>query len=83
MRIIKTTDFKSGINVVVFKKAEPILWFNNGIFYIIPKQIVQNAIDARDMYGKFSSKTKNPSAYITWDQGIPVDPKIGYALLGE
>lgn len=67
----------------LFKKIEPILWFNQGAFCIIPKEIVQNAVDSLKIWEKLSSKNTYPTLYITWDQGIPVDPKVGYALLGE
>jgi len=67
----------------LLKKPEPILWFNQGMFCIIPIQIVQNACNNLNLWRKFSDKTTCPIVRITWDQGIPVDPKVGYALLGE
>lgn len=64
-------------------KVEPILWFNNGMFVVIPVAIIQNAIDNLEAFGKMSDKTTRPEIVIEWNQGIPVDPKVGYALMGE
>lgn len=64
-------------------RAHRILWFRKGLFCMIPKEIIQNALDLIDAYVKSSRKTKSPIITITWDQGIPVDPKVGYALMGE
>lgn len=83
MILCKADVDKLGLNRKMCPKPEPILWYRNGLFCIIPIQIVQNALDNLDMYQKLSGKSINPSVYVTWDQGISVDPKVGYALLGE
>lgn len=82
MKIIKTKEVKSGLDANIFQEPEPTLWYCQGMFCIIPMQIIQNAIEESEMYQKFSSDTKHPVVIITWDQGIPVDPKVGYALMG-
>lgn len=64
-------------------RADQILWFREGLFCIIPQEIIQNALDLIDIYVKSGRKTMPPKIFFTWDQGIPVDPKVGYALLGE
>lgn len=66
-----------------FYKLYTFLWFKDGIFCILPDEIIQNAIEVLDSWAKGDLKTMPPQLYITWDQGIPVDPKVGYALLGE
>ncbi|GAH11125.1 unnamed protein product [marine sediment metagenome] len=35
------------------------------------------------IWTKSHLKTKSPEMFFTWDQGIPVDPRVGYALMGE
>lgn len=66
-----------------FHKLYLILWSREGLFCIIPEEIIQNALDIIDMYVKSNRKTTPPEIFFTWDQGIPVDPKVGHALLGE
>lgn len=84
MKIIKTTDILDVINIDMLEKVEPILWYYQGAFCVIPIQIVQNVFNLRDMYQKFpDGKTKQVALEIIWNDGIPVDPKVGYALLGE
>lgn len=60
-----------------------VLWFREGLFCIIPKEIIQNALDLIDIYVRSGRKSTPPKIFFTWDQGIPVDPKVGYALMGE
>lgn len=83
MRIVKLNSCEIQFQIRDDIKPEPILWCRQGIFCIIPKQIIENIIDNLEMYQKISSKTIHPIVRITWDQGIPVDPKVGYALMGE
>lgn len=63
--------------------SQAILWFREGLFCIIPQEIIQNALDLIDIYVRSGRKTTPPEIFFTWDQGIPVDPKVGYALFGE
>ena len=83
MQIVKTNAVKINIKGPVGLKPEPILWCRQGMFCIIPIQIIQNAIDNLKMQKRYSGKISSPLVFFTWNQGIPVDPKIGYALLGE
>lgn len=60
----------------------PILWQRNGLFRLIPKSVVVNAIDVYNT----RLKTQDISAFnssIRWEQGVDVDPKIAGILLGE
>jgi len=85
MKIIKTNEgFKLILNEIgIPKKLEPILWYHQGMFCIIPIEIIKNAYDYLKIEKKFPSKHKSSIISFTWDQGIPVDPKVGYALMGE
>lgn len=83
MIIFKRDVITLWVDKKVNPNPEPILWFRQGLFCIIPIEIVKNAYDQLDMNAKLSKKTNPPIVAITWTQGIPVDPKVGYALLGE
>jgi len=50
---------------------------------LIPKEVVQNAIDFSKMLQQDLGKCKPPKLSFTWEQGIPVDNKIGRILMGE
>lgn len=69
--------------LLCFNKLYVFLWFREGLFCIIPEEIIHNALDLIEIYIKSNRKTTPPEIFFTWDQGIPVDPKVGYALLGE
>lgn len=62
-------------------KADQILWFREGLFCVIPQEIIQNALDLIEIYVKSGRKTIPPKISFTWDQGIPVNPRVGYALM--
>ena len=66
-----------------FFKLYTFLWFRDGIFCIIPEEIIQNAVDILNIWARSDLKTTPPKIFFTWDQGISVDSKVGYALLGE
>lgn len=69
--------------LLCFNKLYVFLWFREGLFCIIPEEIINNALNLIDIYVKSGRKTTPPEIFFIWDQGIPVDPKVGYALLGE
>ncbi|GAI91963.1 unnamed protein product, partial [marine sediment metagenome] len=48
------------------KEIRPVLWFDQGMFRMIPIQLIKNALDNLEMYKRISSKHTNPSVYITW-----------------
>ena len=86
--IIKESSEKIIVNdhleaTLRFYKFYTFLWFRDGLFCVLPYEIIQNAIEILDTWAKSDLKTMPPQLYFTWDQGIPVDPKVGYALLGE
>jgi len=61
----------------------PILWNRDGEFRVVPKAVVQNAIDNLEMYEKLSNKTISPMVVIMWSQGIEISNLAGRALIGE
>ena len=69
--------------LLCFNKLYVFLWFREGLFCIIPEEIISNALDLINIYVKSNRKISSPEIFFTWDQGIPVDPKVGYALMGE
>jgi len=84
MKIIETNDILEGIDVDTLEKIEPILWCYQGMFCVIPIQIIQNRIYLKSAFKKFpEGRTKQCALEIIWNDGIPVDPKVGYALMGE
>lgn len=64
-------------------KTYIFLWFREGLFCIIPDEIIRNAIDILNNWVKSDLKTTPPKIFFTWDQGVSVDPRVGYALMGE
>lgn len=86
--IIKESSEKIIVNdhlesTLHFFRLYTFLWFRKGLFCIIPDEIIRNALDISNIWAKSDLKTMSPKLFFTWDQGIPVDPKVGYALLGE
>lgn len=72
------------LDVELFRdEPAPILWDFDGMFCIIPKAVLENAIDRKAMYDKSNKKVIVPQVYIYWDQGIPISNAAGRALLGE
>jgi hypothetical protein len=67
----------------MFLTVLPILWNRDGEFRVVPKAVVQNAIDNKTMYEKLSDKTISPMMAIMWSQGIPISNLAGRALVGE
>ena len=66
------------------KKALPILWCRGGSYVLVPKEVVQNAISSVEIYNKMASKQKtSPMVCIYWNQGVPIDNRVGRILLGE
>jgi len=60
------------------KEARPILWCRDGLFRIIPIEIALNILEyaAAHLF-------HNPANFIIyWEEGYPIDSKIGYALSG-
>jgi hypothetical protein len=66
------------------KRALPTLWCRGGEYRLIPKEVVQNAIDSFSTYNKMTNKmSTRPVVCIYWDQGIPVTNQVGRFLIGE
>ena len=66
-----------------FLTALAIMWNRDGEFRVIPKGIVQNAIDLHKMYTQQEFKVTIPIITIMWSQGIPISNLAGRALVGE
>lgn len=64
-------------------KALPIVWCRDGEYRVVPKEVVQNAINIMNMYVAFSDKRTYPEGVILWNQGIPINNLAGRALTGE
>ena len=65
------------------KRALPILWCRGGEYRLMPKEVVQNAMDSIKVYSKMMSKaTVSPVVCIYWDQGIPITNQAGRILAG-
>jgi len=69
-----------------FITALPIIWNRDGQFCIIPKEVVQNAMDLHEMHQHADLadlKVTVPIISIMWSQGIPISNLAGRALVGE
>lgn len=63
-------------------KIQPILWYRDGLFRIIPTSILQNIIGSMDIFIKAGRK----GTYINkihWNQGWEINHKVGCALSGS
>ena len=68
---------------VAFLTSLPIIWNRNGEFCVIPKAVVQNAIDVNKMYGQSTNKVTVPIINLWWCSGIRISNLAGRALIGE
>lgn len=59
----------------------PMLWCRNGLFCVIPHEVVKNALDNLALWDKVTSKTTHPNVVIMWSQGIPISNLAGRALV--
>lgn len=74
----------NGILVSVSFEILPIVWNRNGEYCIIPREVVENAVDVMTMQKlDHSRKRVIAEAMITWSQGIPISNLAGRALIGE
>ncbi|KKL70971.1 hypothetical protein LCGC14_2099580 [marine sediment metagenome] len=61
----------------------PMLWCRNGLFCVIPKEVIQNALETFNIYNNVEGKILTPNVVIMWSQGIPISNLAGRALVGE
>jgi len=61
----------------------PIIWNRDGLYCVIPREVVENAVANLEMWDKFTGKTTHPKVAIFWSQGIPISNQAGRALIGE
>ena len=79
-RTLHNNDIKEFAGIV---KAQPILWCREGEYRVVPKEVVQNAIDVINMFAVSGDKCTQPVPVIMWPQGIPISNLAGRALIGE
>ena len=72
---------------VRLKDAQPILWINNGLFALIPVEVVKNEISVQQDRMKLSNFDPNcnctTSCTFTWDQAIIIPPEAGRTLAAQ
>ena len=61
----------------------PMLWCRDGLFCVIPKEVIQNAIDLAESYRQTDLKCAAPIITIRWSQGILINNQAGRVLIGE
>ena len=61
----------------------PILWCRDGLFCVIPKEVVLNAINSAKSFQQTDLKRTPPIIIIHWSQGIPISNLAGRTLIGE
>lgn len=71
------------VNKIIDKKTDPILWCRNGEYRIVPREVIENAINILSMYAASGDKRTQPTPVIMWSQGIPISNLAGRALVGE
>ena len=76
------------IDKAIFRKitdfgAVSMLWCRDGLFCVIPKEVIKNAMDLAKSYRQTDLKRTPPVITIHWDQGIPISNQAGRALIGE
>jgi hypothetical protein len=82
MRGIRDSENRITVSSSI-KRALPILWCRGGEYRLIPKEVVQNAINSVKFYNKMMNKaTRSPVVCIYWNQGIPVTNQVGRILTG-
>ena len=63
--------------------AMPMFWCRDGLFCVIPKEVIQNAINLAKSFRQTDLKRTPPIITIQWSQGIPISNQAGRALIGE
>ena len=61
----------------------PVIWNRDGEYRIIPREVVENAVDLYDMNRQQNIKILLPAAIFTWSQGISISNLAGRALVGD
>ncbi|MCK5615817.1 hypothetical protein KAR91_78865 [Candidatus Pacearchaeota archaeon] len=61
----------------------PMLWCRSGDYCVIPKEVVQNAMNSAKSFQQTDLKRTPPVITIMWSQGIPISNLAGRALVGE
>ncbi|KKN69765.1 hypothetical protein LCGC14_0437110 [marine sediment metagenome] len=64
-------------------EINPVLWCRDGQFRLVPKEVIQNAVNLYETLRQQEVKVKIPATIILWSQGIPINNAAGRALIGE
>ena len=73
---------KAILDLATGGEIDPILWCQNGLFCLIPKEVVQNAIDLSKSF-QHPNRRIPPKLCFVWGQGIPISNLAGRVLIGE
>lgn len=65
---------------LILEKPENILWINEGIYALIPIELVKNELSIRQDRAKLGY---DHICTFTWDQAIIIPPETGKVLAGE
>jgi len=71
------------IDAIMTGEISPLLWCRDGEFCLIPKEVIQNAVDLHEMSRQEDSRRLQPPVVIVWSQGIEISNLAGRALINE
>lgn len=75
-------ELKLTRNILLNRRVRPILWMNNGLYGLVPKEKVSNAVKYLEAQHKLHPMSPYPIYWIFyWDEVIHVPPKIGKQLV--
>lgn len=61
----------------------PMLWCCDGNYCVVPKEVIDNAINNCKSFQQTDLKRTPPIVTISWSQGIPISNLAGRAMVGE
>lgn len=81
INIYKEPGDRIPVDEATGEETDPILWCRQGLFCLIPTEVIKNAIEFRKSF--HAEKRTPPELYFYWSQGITVSNAVGRALFGE
>ncbi len=72
---VSLKDFKDG--------PLPLVWFNQGMYGVIPASIIEDFISAAKDRAKLPQLDRKKCDALYWDQCTVIKPKIAKLLFGE
>ena len=63
------------------KEVRPILWCRDGLFCVVPAEILMNVLETIDVFIK-AGNSKSYIARLTWGQGYLLPYDVGHILIG-